>query len=164
MRSAGWSRRGGTPRYQSDVPSQQVEQKRAAEVLQPDIQQFGKFREKLRNSNVRHLGEQNWSPLNDTDVQRVRMANRTQRIVAANVPQKIMDQNMHRSEFTIGNTTGVLLLYNFGSPSIPGAGLPIAVNGKDGRRGFTCPIDEIWVTSSIAGALVTAYESVQAFP
>jgi len=164
MRGAPWSTRGGTPRFQSDIPSQQVEQPRSSEALQPDIIQFGEYRRLLQRRGVRHLGEQNWAPIDDSGVHKIRMANRTQRILVANQPQRIMAQSMNRTQFVIGNTTGVVLFWNFGPPGLVGAGIPIPVNGKDGRSGFSCPVDEIWVTSSILGAIVTAYESVATFP
>lgn len=164
MRGADWSHRGGTPRFQSDIPSQQVEQPRSSEAVQPDIVNFGKYRQLLRDRPVRHLGEQSWAPIDDSGIHKVRMANRSQRIVVANTPQKIMQQSMNRTQFVIGNNTGVVVLWNFGSPSLPGAGIPIQINGKDGRAGYSCPVDEIWVTCSIAGAIVTAYESVSVFP
>ena len=165
MRRGVWHRGTGTPRYQSDINSQRVEQPRSfADALQPDIQQFGQARETLQRRGVAHLGTQNWAEIDRGTILSIRMANRSAKILVANQPLRIMQQSMNRKQFTIGNTTGVVLLWNFGAPTLPGSGIPIPVNGKDGRGGSSCPVDEIWVTSSIAGSIVTAYESVAIFP
>jgi len=157
--SAGYPRQ---PLVQTDLPSQQTPPVAPySNKVQPDIVQFFDDRQLMRGPHaVRSIGD-TWKGITDPKIPKVRFANRSQVILQANVPQIVIPQNINRSAFLICNTTGVLIYCSFGFP-VQGTGIPIPVNAREGGAGYSAPIDDIYVTCSAAGAIVTAYEGAAA--
>jgi hypothetical protein len=133
-------------------------------TFQPDIAQFEQLRRHIgRGGKVAPIGDYKQPRAKDEAVKRTINACRSIKIAAANVPQRIMQQTLERQSMEIGNLTGNILFVSFGAPPAFCAGFPMQTNTMLSRNGETCPVDEIWVTSSVTGGVVAAYEGKTAW-
>jgi hypothetical protein len=145
---------------QTDNPTQQIEPVGLPyddQQFQPDIAQFAHERRIDRANPPRRAGGEGWKTLIDPTLPRTRMANRSQTIKVANVPQLLIPQNEARSYYVIANTTGALIQISFGFPSA-NVGLPINNNTFFQQSGMTVSVDDIWVVATAANVLVCAFE------
>lgn len=147
---------------QSDIPSQQATNPLPfANEFQPDIEQMAATRKAIAAHPIDSLG--GWAHEDDRRVPKVRMANKSLKILAANVPQLMIRMNPYRSLFVLSNNTGAVMQYNYGYPAFPGSGCALAANGTLTLTGLACPLDDIYVQSPNIGAIVSGFEGVPEF-
>jgi hypothetical protein len=173
-RFVGHRRFPSSQQVQSPVPSQYPEEGMppiagghfdvgGGATFQPDVAQFAQVRRSLAHANVRAIGDYPKTHEKSQAVKRTLNANRSVVILAANQPQRILQQTIERQSFIIGNRTGSIMYLSYGLPLAFVSGWPIAVNQSFERAGEQCPVDEIWVTSSVAGGAVAVYEGKTAW-
>jgi hypothetical protein len=173
-RFIGRRRFPGSQQVQSAVPSQQppdgmppIAGAHFDEALhatfQPDISQFARVRRSLAEHTVHAIGDYPKRSERQQAVKRTLNANRSVVIAVANAPQRLLQQTIERQSFIIGNRTGSIIYLSYGRPADFCSGFSIQVNQNYARGGETCPVDEIWVTSSVAGGAIAVYEGKTAW-
>lgn len=147
---------------QSDIPSQQATNPLPfANEFQPDIEQMAATRKAIAAHPIDSMG--GWKGSDDERVPKVRMANKSARILAANVPQLLIRMNPSRSLFVVSNQTGAVMQYSYGYPNFPGSGCSLTANATLTISGLACPIDDIYVMSPNVGAIVSGFEGVPGY-
>ena len=144
------------PTNQSAAPSQaNLPLRRAAQTrVQGDVVQFAETREEPIHSLVK-----GWHKSAEREIPLTRMANRSAKILAANVPQLFIPMNLNRVYFIVSNRTGAMIDLSFGYPAGPTA-IGINNNNSFQQMGLVCATDDIYIVAAAAGALITCFEGV----
>lgn len=151
---------------------------------QPDIRQFGALRREISRQEVTDPesgGRRHLHPVALTKVQKrvqesenvrrivpnpLRMVSYSQIIMATNIPQKALDQNLSRRRFIIAQANQSITTFWFYRPqniSTPG-GIILnsnvsGVNAIFDENNVNISTDEIWIAGTI-GDGVTVYEGI----
>lgn len=141
---------------QTDIPSQQTHQPRPAQSrYQPDSQQQIEMRDAIRSHRIGKADA--WHGFDDHRVPKVNMVNKS--VLLTQSPQLVITLNRNRSLFMIGNTSGAMITVSFGFPSPLTAGIPLGINQTLTLSGLACPLDDIYVSGTVGGA-VGVYEGI----
>lgn len=149
----------------SAIPSQYQEQHEPYNpAVQPDIAQFNQRRHSLKGHRI-NLADRRKSEneINSslkgttlTILPQCHMAEFSNSIITANVAQIVLPSNLRRVRFVISNTTAHVIFLSWKQAS-NAKGVPIAVNGSF-TESNNVSVDDIWILSQDAGAIIGAWE------